>query len=163
LSDPCYNHSSLGQLELEANVTQNACIFCDIVRGDAPATVVYADDQAMAFMDIRPVNPGHLLVVPRAHATYLADLASETGGRLFRVGMKLAAAVRRSGVRCDGVNLFLADGEVAGQEVFHVHLHVIPRFRGDGFGFRFGPEYGRLPGRARLDELAAGIRQVLAD
>jgi histidine triad (HIT) family protein len=115
--------------------------------------VVYEDDRVMAFMDIQPVNAGHLLVVPR----------EEMGGHLFQVGMKLADAIRKaaprqSGVRCEGVNLFLADGEAAGQEVFHVHLHVIPRFRGDGFGVRFGPDYGRLPGRATLDEVAAGIR-----
>ena len=135
------------------------CVFCDIVRGKAPASVVYADDSAMAFMDIRPVNPGHLLVVPRAHATYLADLDVETGGHLFRVGMNLAAAVRRSGVRCEGVDLFLADGEAAGQEILHVHLHIIPRFAGDGFGFRFGPDYFKRPERLALDAVAESIRE----
>jgi histidine triad (HIT) family protein len=109
-------------------------------------------------MDIRPVNPGHLLVVPRAHARHLADLPVETGAHLFRVGMKLSAAVRRSGVRCDGVDLFLADGEAAGQEIFHVHLHVIPRYWGDGFGFQFGPGYHKLPARSELDDVAADIR-----
>jgi histidine triad (HIT) family protein len=137
------------------------CVFCDIIRGEAPASPLYADDLVMAFMDIRPVNPGHLLVVPRAHATYLAEMDEETGSRLFQVGIKLASAVRRAGVRCEGVNLFLADGEAAGQEVFHVHLHVIPRFQGDGFGFRFGPDYHRLPERATLDAVAAGIRRGL--
>lgn len=139
-------------------MTAAECVFCDIVRGEAPASVVYADDRVVAFMDIQPVNPGHLLVVPRAHATYLADLEAETGGHLFQVGIKLAAAVRRSGVRCAGVDLFLADGEAAGQEVFHVHLHVIPRFGGDGFGFHFGPDYFRRPERATLDALAETIR-----
>jgi histidine triad (HIT) family protein len=138
------------------------CVFCDIVRGKAPASVIYTDDRLMAFMDIQPVNPGHLLVVPRAHAAGLADLDAETGGHLFQVGMKLAAALRRSGVRCEGVDLFLADGEAAGQEIFHVHLHVLPRYRGDGFGFRFGPHYAHRPARAALDEVAAGIREALA-
>jgi histidine triad (HIT) family protein len=114
-------------------------------------------------MDIRPVNPGHLLVVPRAHAAHLADLDAEVGGRLFQVGMKLAAAVRRCGVACEGVNLFLADGEAAGQEVPHVHLHIVPRFRGDGFGFRFGPSYFHMPDRATLEEVAGAIRQALED
>ena len=139
----------------------SSCVFCDIVRGETPASLVYADDQVMAFMDIQPVNPGHLLVVPRIHAAYLADLDGGTGGHMFQVAMMLADAVRRSGVRCEGVNLFLADGHVAGQEIFHVHLHVIPRFEGDGFGFRFGPEYFRLPRRAMLDEVAVDIRQAL--
>jgi histidine triad (HIT) family protein len=138
------------------------CVFCDIVQGDAPGSVIYADDRVTAFMDIQPVNPGHVLIVPRAHAAGLADLDGATGGHLFQVGMELAAALRRSGVRCEGVDLFLADGEAAGQEVFHVHLHVIPRYRGDGFGFRFRPDYHRRPGRAALDEVAARIREVLA-
>jgi histidine triad (HIT) family protein len=77
--------------------------------------------------------------------------------------MKLGEAVRRAGFHCEGVNLFLADGEAAGQEVFHVHLHVIPRFWGDGFGFRFGPEQHHLAGRAVLDEVAEGIRRALGN
>ena len=137
------------------------CVFCDIIRGKAPASVVHADDQVMAFMDIQPVNPGHLLVVPRMHDAHLAGLDEGTGGHMFQVAMMLADAVRRSGVRCEGVNLFLADGRAAGQEIFHVHLHVILRFEGDGFGIRFGPDYFRRPGRASLDEVAAGIRRAL--
>jgi histidine triad (HIT) family protein len=142
-------------------VIETSCVFCDIVHGESPVSVVYTDDRVVAFMDIQPVNPGHLLVVPRAHAAYLAELSGGTGGHLFEVGMKLAAAVRRSGVRCEGVNVFLADGEEAGQEIFHVHLHVIPRYGGDGFGFRFSPGYYHLPERAALDEVAERIRQVL--
>lgn len=137
------------------------CVFCEIVAGREPASVVYRDELCTAFMDIRPVNPGHLLVIPNRHATYLADLPAETGAQLFRVAQRLAAALRRSGLRCEGVNLFLADGEVAGQEVFHVHLHVLPRFRGDGFGLRFPPGYGRRPPRPELDETAGRIRAAL--
>lgn len=139
-------------------MTAASCMFCDIVAGQAPASLVYTDDEVVAFLDIHPINPGHILVAPRAHAACLADLEAETGGHLFQVGRKLAAAVRRSGVRCEGVNLFLADGQAAGQTVFHVHLHVVPRFAGDGFGFRFGPGYGRWPERAALDAVAEAIR-----
>ena len=144
-------------------MTATACVFCDIIDGDRPASMVYSDDHLVAFMDIQPVNLGHMLVVPRMHAANLADLEPEVGGRLFQAATKLAAAVRRSSVRCEGVNLFVADGEAAGQEVFHVHLHIIPRFCGDGFGFRFGPDYHRLPDRGTLDQLAAGIRSVLQE
>ncbi|MFQ5951675.1 MAG: HIT family protein, partial [Candidatus Geothermarchaeales archaeon] len=73
----------------------------------------------------------------------------------------VARALRESGVRCDGVNLLLSDGEVAGQVVFHVHLHVIPRFRGDGFAFRPGPSYSSIPSRGELDSVAKGIREGL--
>ncbi len=137
------------------------CIFCAIIAGRAPASVVYRDDLCTAFMDIRPVNPGHVLVIPNRHAASLAELAPDAGERLFCVAQRLAAAMRASGIRCEGVNLFLADGEVAGQEVFHVHLHIIPRYRGDGFGLRFGPEYGRTWPRPELDEVARRIAAAL--
>jgi histidine triad (HIT) family protein len=136
-------------------------VFCEIVNGTAPASIVYADEQAMAFMDIQPVNEGHLLVVPRIHAASLAGLDASSGCHLFGLAMDLSEAVRRSGVRCEGINLFLADGEAAGQEIFHVHLHVIPRFHGDGFGMHFAPEYYELPGRALLDQIAQRIGQAM--
>jgi histidine triad (HIT) family protein len=133
------------------------CVFCEIVDGRAPASVVYRDDVCVGFMDITPVNPGHVLIVPVRHATYLADLDPQTGGGLFKVAQRLAAAVRESGLSAEGINLLLADGEAAGQEVFHVHLHVLPRFRGDGFGHRFPPTYGQQPTREQLDSHARAI------
>ena len=136
------------------------CVFCRIVAGEAPASVVYRDERCLAFMDIRPVNPGHLLVVPLRHAAHLADTDAETAAHLMRVAHRLAAALRASGLRCEGVNLFLADGAAAMQEVFHVHLHVFPRWRGDGFGLRFGPDYVVRP-RPELDAAADAIRSVL--
>ena len=93
------------------------CIFCDIIAGRAPVSIVHRDETCIVFMDIKPVNAGHLLVVPIAHATYLADLDPATGSALFAVAHRLAASVRTSGLRVEGINLFLADGEAAGQEV----------------------------------------------
>ncbi len=136
-------------------------VFGQILRGAAPATFVYRDALVSAFMDIQPVNPGHVLVVPNAPAASLADLDVETGAQLFRVGQRVAAALRQSGLRCEGVNLFLADGAAAMQEVFHVHLHVFPRFAGDGFGLRFSEHYARKPPRAALEAVGARIRAVL--
>ncbi|HNS52422.1 MAG TPA: HIT family protein [Anaerolineae bacterium] len=135
------------------------CVFCAIVAGRAPASLVWRDDRAVAFMDIRPVNPGHLLVVPRLHAASLAELSPVVGAHLFQIAMRLAPAVRRSGVACEGIALFLADGRAAGQEVMHVHLHVLPRFRGDGF--RISPLGSPSPDRAALDRIAAGILGAL--
>jgi histidine triad (HIT) family protein len=105
-----------------------ACVFCDIIAGRSQASVVYRDDYCIAMMDICPVNAGHLLVIPVKHAAHLADLESRIGGALFEAAQKLAAAIRRSGLKAEGINLLLADGAAAGQEVFHVHLHVLPRF-----------------------------------
>jgi len=144
-----------------------ACVFCDIIAGALPSSMVYRDDLCCAFMDIQPVNPGHLLVVPLEHAASLAALDRDTGGHMFAVAQRLAAALyaasaaEGSDLRCQAVNLFLADGAVAGQEVFHVHLHVIPRYAGDGFGLRFGPGYGRRPHRSTLDRAAGEIRAAL--
>jgi diadenosine tetraphosphate (Ap4A) HIT family hydrolase len=105
-----------------------SCVFCKIVAGTAPASIAYADGTAVAFLDISPMTPGHLLVVPRTHAEGLADLDAET------------------------------DGAAAGQEVWHVHLHVIPRWRGDGV--KLGYKAGR-PARADLDAHAADLQAAM--
>lgn len=123
--------------------------------------MVFQDDCCSAFMDIQPVNPGHVLVVPNTHAPDLASLRAEDGAHLFRVAQRLAAVLVSGVVRCEGVNFFLADGKAAGQEVFHVHLHVFPRYLGDGFGLVFPPAYSEKPERRTLDRLAEKIRSVL--
>jgi histidine triad (HIT) family protein len=139
----------------------DTCIFCEIITGRLPGSFVYRDQTCAAFMDLQPVNPGHLLVIPNQHSASLAEMDLDTGAHIFKVAQELAAAVRKSGLRCEGLNLFLADGELAGQEVFHVHLHVLPRFGGDGFGFRFGPGYPVVREREVLDRDAGLIRAVL--
>jgi histidine triad (HIT) family protein len=137
------------------------CIFCEILAGDAEASAVGESERALAVLDIQPVTPGHTLVVPRRHAARLADLDREDGAELFRVGQRVAAALYASDLRSDGVNFFLADGVAAGQEVFHVHLHVLPRFAGDGFGLHVPEDY-RVRERSELDEVAARLREVWA-
>ena len=138
------------------NMSDGFCIFCEIVAGRADASVVYEDDNVLAFLDLFPVNEGHTLVIPKTHATYLEDMDGDAGRHVFGTAHRLAQAVRESGVRCEGVNLFMADGAVAGQEVFHVHMHVIPRFEGDGFGLRFGDK--SQADRDDLDRTAERIR-----
>ena len=144
---------------MAAEVTGADCEFCDIIAGRGPASVVHSDERVLVLLDIRPLNTGHLLVIPRAHASYLADLDPAVGGHMFAVAQRMAAALRRSGVPCEGVNLFLADGEAAFQEVFHVHLHVIPRTVGDGFRIK---ARWRLPSRAELDATAERVRAAAA-
>ena len=138
------------------------CIFCNILSGESPASFVYRDDLVAAFMDIQPVNLGHVLVVPVRHAPFMADVTAEEAGALMRVAQWVTAALRGSTLKCEGVNYFLADGEAAMQEVFHAHLHVFPRFKGDNFGLRFSPEYyTRRPPRHELDQQAADLRALL--
>jgi len=134
------------------------CVFCKILHGNAEGSVVYEDEACVALMDIQPVNPGHILVIPRVHASYMSELAEDIGAKMFTTGIRMAGALRKSGVKCEAVNFFLADGEAAGQEIFHVHLHVLPRFEGDDFGLKFGPHYGEKPSRASLDEVARKIK-----
>jgi len=132
-----------------------SCLFCDILAGKLPATFIHRDEHVAAFMDIQPVNPGHVLVIPTAHVVGLHDLPPPDGARLFALAQRVAAALKASGLRCEGVNLFLADGEAAMQEVFHVHLHVFPRFTNDGFGLRFSETYSTKPPRSTLEEAAS--------
>lgn len=136
---------------------EDGCVFCEIESGRAPVSIVYEDETALAFLDIGPVNAGHSMVIPRRHAAYLKDLTEDEGAHLFRVGMRVEQAIRRSGVRCEGTNMFLAaDGEAAFQEIFHVHLHVFPRFRADNF--RLEADWDVHPSRDQLDQVAAQIR-----
>lgn len=137
---------------------KNDCLFCQIVGGSVPSNTVLEDEHVFAFMDTSPVNPGHVLVIPKNHAADLEELEPETGAHMFRVGHRLARAVRRSGLRCEGVNLFLADGEAAFQEIFHTHLHVFPRFKGDNF--RLDADWQRRS-LAELEESANKLRAAL--
>ena len=131
------------------------CVFCSLVAGEAEASVVFEDERLVGFMDLHPVNPGHVLLVPKEHATAMADVEEDTGAHVFRIAMRMQQAIRRSGVRCEGINLFVADGEAAFQDVFHFHLHVIPRFEGDPF--KIEANWKEAP-RSELDRAATGIR-----
>jgi histidine triad (HIT) family protein len=137
------------------------CLICKLLSGDPEVSMVHRDNYCSAFMDIQPINPGHMLVVPNRHAPHLADLEEAEGAQIFRVAQRLAGALRKSGVKGEGVNFFLADGEAAGQEVFHLHLHVFPRHAGDGFGLVFPSTYSQKPRRKELNEIAESITEAL--
>lgn len=133
------------------------CIFCAIIRGESPASFTYQDDNVVAFMDVQPITHGHMLVAPREHAVLMADLDDSVAMRTFRAARKMATLARAT-LGASGVNLFVADGEVAFQDVPHFHVHVIPRYPKDGFGLTFPSAYDRPPGRAELEAIAAAIR-----
>lgn len=136
------------------------CVFCRIVNGSLPCSPLVETDTVLAFMDVDPVTTGHLLVIPKDHLPDLADLTDELAAEMLTVGRRLAEALRRSDLRCEGVNLFYADGEAAFQEVFHSHLHVFPRWEGDGFVIN--ARWGSNPERSELDAVASRIRRGLA-
>ncbi|HEX2647993.1 MAG TPA: HIT domain-containing protein [Candidatus Dormibacteraeota bacterium] len=133
------------------------CVFCAILRGESPASFTYQDDSVVAFMDVQPITHGHMLVVPREHAVLMADVSETAAARTFRVARKLSSVVRHT-LGASGVNLFVADGEVAFQDVPHFHVHVIPRYPKDGFGLTFPHTYEHPPARAQLDAIANAIR-----
>ena|SRR5438477_867102 len=136
--------------------TQTSCIFCDVIEGKLPKSMVYEDDVVIAIMDTQPVNQGHVLVMPKRHAAFMADMDERTGEHLFRVTMRVAQALYTSGLRCEGINLFLADGEAAFQEILHAHMHVFPRFKGDSY--KIEADWSHQPSREELDALAERIR-----
>jgi histidine triad (HIT) family protein len=138
----------------------DACLFCAIVAGEAPASVVHADDDVVAFLDTVPVNTGHVLVVPRRHATGLVDLPVPIGEAIWRAAHRIAAAMRADPEWSEGVNLHLSDGEAAGQSVRHVHLHVIPRWIDDGLRIVEDNVPAR-PSRIELDAVAARLTRTL--
>ncbi len=107
------------------------CVFCQIVAGQLPASVIHRDELCWAFMDIRPVRRGHALVVPARHAVMLEELDDATRVRMWDVGQRIATAHRASAIPCRGHNFLLNDGKAANQTVAHAHLHVIPRTGGD--------------------------------
>ena len=137
------------------------CVICKLLSGELEVSMVYQDSLCSALMDIQPINPGHMLVVPNKHSPSLSELDAEEGAQLFRVGQRLAGVLEEIGVKCEGVNFFLANGEAAGQEVFHVHLHVFPRYSGDGFGLTLPADYEERPKRTELDKIAGRVRKAL--
>ncbi len=108
------------------------CIFCKVIEGEIPSTRIYEDDLVLAFMDISPINKGHVLVVPKEHHVGSSTIPEEVAGRMFHIGSRIGVALRR-GLDYDGFNLHLADGTCAGQVVMHAHLHIVPRGVEDGF------------------------------
>ena len=107
------------------------CIFCSIVTGDIPARVVYETDDVLAFLDANPLAPGHTLVIPKAHAPRVSDLEADRAAAVFETVADLTPRVQDA-VDADAATVGINDGAAAGQEVPHVHAHVIPRFDDDG-------------------------------
>jgi histidine triad (HIT) family protein len=138
------------------------CTFCDIVNGAAEVSVCFDDSVAIAFMDIQPVNAGHVLVVPRDHYESILDVPHEVGKHLFDVAMRLVPAVCKVG-QAEGMNIVVNSGAAAGQDVFHYHVHLIPRRVGDGFDIPLPFPGSEMPDRTHLDAVAALINASMRE
>jgi len=110
-----------------------SCIFCRIVAGEVPAEVVEREPDVVAFLDVQPLADGHVLVVPRAHAPSIEDLEPAAADALFRVVRRLAGPVRGA-LGAAGTTIGINNGEATGQTIPHVHVHIVPRWNGDGAG-----------------------------
>lgn len=138
------------------------CIFCDIAKGQAKASIVYEDDRSVAFMDLMPVTQGHLLIIPKAHVRNIYDCPPELTAHLMAITTQLAEPLRQA-TNCDGCNVFVANEAVAGQEIWHLHVHLIPRYQGDDFGFRFPSNYPQEASRDELDQTASEVQNHLPE
>ena len=109
------------------------CIFCKVIKGEIPSTKIYEDEEFYAFLDIKPINKGHTLVVPKTHCKDFMDFPKAQETDLMEFLKKISEAVVK-GVDADGFNLGMNNGEAAGQVIFHAHFHIIPRFKDDNLG-----------------------------
>jgi histidine triad (HIT) family protein len=130
------------------------CIFCKVLAGDLPSERIYEDDHAVAVMDINPWTRGHAVVVPRKHATNLFEIEDDELAHVAQAAKRVAAMMRDT-LGCDGINLLQSNGSAAWQTIFHLHVHVIPRYDGDPLELPIRPE------PAEPDELAAVAKEIL--
>jgi len=133
------------------------CVFCKIVAKQIPASVVYEDEAALAFMDLGQVNPGHVLVAAKAHAENVYELDEAQAAAVFRAAAKVARAVRDA-FGPQGLSIYQANGSAAGQTVFHFHMHLVPRHENDGMNLTWPV---KNPPREALETNAAKIRARL--
>ncbi len=135
-------------------------LFTRIINGEIPGVFVYKDDTVVAFMDIFPYNPGHVLVVPRQAVDTLDQLDPEVAAQMFRVTRKLCAAIRRSDIPADALKIIVNDGPAAGQEVPHVHLHIQPRLEAERGMRKPPPEMANTEAlQAVADKIIAALRE----
>ncbi|MBI2420221.1 MAG: HIT family protein [Ignavibacteriales bacterium] len=133
------------------------CIFCDIINRDLPAEVLYEDEQVISFLDIRPMNYGHALIVPKMHVENFLSLPEDQMGRVFIIAQKIACALRDA-LGFDGFNITINNGKAAGQTVFHLPIHIIPRYSHDTFQYKIDFKKYR---NNELEEIGNSIRKCI--
>jgi len=134
------------------------CVFCKIVRKAVPASIIYEDDAVLAFLDIRPLSKGHTLIIPKAHYETIFDIPEELLAKVHKVAKHVAAAVKKS-TKADGISIIQQNGRAANQDIFHLHVHVIPQVEGQRL-----PQFSRTvnSSREQLDQVAAQIKKELS-
>jgi histidine triad (HIT) family protein len=138
------------------------CVFCRIIAGEETVSIVHEDDRAVAFMDIQPASPGHVLVVSREHHADLFDTPKDLAAHCLAVAQELAPGIRRA-TGAAAINLFSANGRAGGQDVLHFHLHLIPVREGEVFDLQLPKEDAPVPSRSQLNVMAARIGRAVQE
>lgn len=131
------------------------CIFCKIANGEIPSATLYEDEDFRVILDLGPASKGHALILPKSHVANIYELQDETAGKAMILAKKMATKLR-DGLNCDGFNIVQNNGEIAGQTVFHFHMHLIPRYKEDG------QKIGWNPGSPSQEELEEIKNQILS-
>ncbi len=130
------------------------CIFCKIANGEIPSTTVYEDESFRVIFDIAPASFGHAIILPKNHAADIYEVSEEDASKIFVVAKKVATALKQV-LHCDGVNILQNNGVIAGQTVFHLHVHIIPRYKDDTVTISW------KPGEANIEELKKTIEKIM--
>jgi histidine triad (HIT) family protein len=145
-------------IQVTTTTTENlTCVFCRIVRKEAPASILYEDDRVLVFLDIRPLNEGHTLVIPKKHYETVYDMPEDLVSYTYKLVKRMAVAVKAA-TEADGITIIQQNGHAAGQEIFHMHVHVVPRYAGQKL-----PHFRDIPdaSREQLERAAEQIRKHL--
>jgi len=138
-------------------MNDDSCIFCRIAQKQIPSSLVYEDEKVMAFLDIRPLNEGHTLVIPKEHYENIFDIPQQLIAYLHGITKRVALAVEKA-TQADGISIIQQNGKAAGQDIFHLHVHVIPRYEGQKL-----PSFSEISeaDREKLSQTVAKIRKYL--
>ena len=134
------------------------CIFCKIANGEIPAATLYEDENFRVILDLGPASKGHALILPKSHAAKIYELSDEMAAKAMILAKKMATAMTAA-LKCDGFNIVQNNGECAGQTVFHFHMHLIPRYKGDQVGITWHP--GELSD-ADKEEILLKVKEQLS-
>jgi histidine triad (HIT) family protein len=134
-----------------------SCIFCKIVYKQASSSIIYEDEAVMVFLDIRPLNMGHTLVIPKEHYVDIFHIPQTLLSQIHKIAQQVSSPIKKA-TAADGISIIQQNGKAAGQDVFHIHVHVVPRFEGQKL-----PPFHELKEveRAKLDEMAKKIKLLL--
>ena len=134
------------------------CIFCKIANGEIPAATLYEDENFRVILDLGPASKGHALILPKSHAANIYELSDEMAAKAMILAKKMATAMTAA-LKCDGFNIVQNNGECAGQTVFHFHMHLIPRYKGDQVGITWHP---RELSDADKEEILLKVKEQLS-